>query len=46
MPTLKKGDDFRERFAVAVEAINEANRRIDAGAGWYQGVVLDYAAGR
>ena len=46
VPNLVKGMDARAALRLTGTALIEANYRLSASAGWYEGVRKSYAAGR
>lgn len=45
VPGLRKGDDPRVRLAQTRAALFEANDRLSASAGWYEGIRQSYLRG-
>ncbi|WP_456622130.1 MULTISPECIES: hypothetical protein [unclassified Bradyrhizobium] len=45
-PSAKLSDDARERMARTRDALKEANRRLEAGRAWYDGVRQSYGEGK
>jgi hypothetical protein len=42
VPPVARGDDPKARLAQTRDALTEANKRIIAGRGWYEGVRENY----
>ena len=42
LPAVRKGDDPKARLAETRDALKEANRRIEGGRAWYEGVRESY----
>ena len=45
LPTIYKGQDARAALRLTGTALIEANARLSASAGWYEGVRKSYSAG-
>jgi hypothetical protein len=46
VPVLYKGQDARAALRLTGTALVEANARLSASAGWYEGIRKSYAVGR
>ena len=45
LPRVARGDDPKARLAQSLDTLKEANKRIENGRAWYEGVRRSYSAG-